>query len=166
MIAIDIREITSLKLIQPICLYFAKNNIPYIITHYDAPRGEKEYNRATAAKIKKSSNIIISKAKKVCPYNDNKKLFNIIEDNRVKKFVSIEIFLCYYKNIMPKLQSMGVQFYSLQYFTDSVWSATPDYYKKIDSIYFSSKYLMEKSIEYSGAKFDKNRHKFLAKGIS
>lgn len=160
MIAIDIREITSLKLLQPICLYLLKNNVPYIITHYDADRGSKEYNRASLRNISKSSIAIVSGAKKILPYDNDGKLLKIIRNNRVGKFVSIEVFLCYNK-IMDDLKRAGVKVYSLQYFTDSVWTATPKYYREIDSVYFSSKLLMEKSIEYSCAKFDKKRHKFL-----
>ena len=164
MIAIDIREITSLKLLQPICLYFLKKKIPYIITHYDVSRGEKEYNRATVKKINKSSNAMVAGAKKILAYGNDSGLIKIIKNNGIKKFVSIEVFLCYNK-IIKSLKSMGVKIYSLQYFTDSVWTATPSYYKKIDSVHFSSKFLMEKSLEYSGAQFDKNRHKFFGSPI-
>ena len=54
-VAFVIREITYLKILQPIIEEFSKLNIPYNIYHFDAPRGQKEYNRATLENIKKSS---------------------------------------------------------------------------------------------------------------
>jgi len=160
MIAIDIRELNYLKLLHPICMYFLNNNIPYTIVHYGMPRGDKEYNRSSVEKINKSDPRILAGARNVFSYNNDSELLRIVKDNNIKKFVGLEIYLNYNK-ILKSFKSMGTKVYSIQYFTDSVWSATADYYSKIDSVYFTSDFLMRKSIEYSGAKFDKDRHKFL-----
>jgi len=82
MIAFTIREVTHLKILHTIISKFAHRGIPYIILHYDMPRGDKEYNRATIKRLKLSSPREINYAKKVLSYKNDAHLLSLLVKNK------------------------------------------------------------------------------------
>lgn len=159
MIGIDIREYNALKIIQPVVEGLIKRNIPYIIFHYDTHRGSKEYNRASCKNIGLSAKHILDKAKLIRPYTNNEALFKMLISHKVKKFIGLELSLCY-KKMAHKLEKSGIKLYSLLYLTDSLWNSTKESYS-IYRTYFGAKCLMETALSFSGTQYDSNKHKVL-----
>jgi len=162
MIGIDIRELTDLKIFHPICEYFIKHKVPFSVYYYDVGRGSKEYNRASVKNINASSPQILSSAKHARAYNTNANLFSLMQKDGIKKFVSVELFLCY-KDIISNLRACGIKTYSILYLTDSVLSmgVGSNAYKVVDRTYFASEFLLNKALEYSDTKYNKTQHVFL-----
>lgn len=120
MIAFIIRELTHLKVLHPIISKFIEKKTPYIILHYDVPRGDKEYNRATIKKLCQSSPKIIKNSKKNLAFANDTKLLELILKNRCKKVVAIEFSLAH-KSISKSAKKYGIKIYSVNYLTDSMW---------------------------------------------
>jgi hypothetical protein len=158
LVGIDVREFSSLKIIQPLCEYFIGMGVPYILYHCDMPRGSKEYNRASLKNIKASSKKIVKHARHVRPYASNAALAGLLLADNIKKFVGVELFLCY-KNIAVDLQNKGINLYSILYLTDDIWNSNKKTYEKIHRTYFCSKYLMDIALKFSGANYNDKKHK-------
>lgn len=160
MIGVDLRELTYLKTFDPICKYFIEHNVPYNVYYYDVGRGPKEYNRASPKNINLSSPHVIANAKVARKYSSNAELFNHFRKDGVKKFVGLELFMSY-SDILENLRACGIKTYSVLYLSDSMWTMKSAAYNSIDRIYFTSKFLMDKALEYSGSKYNKSKHLFL-----
>lgn len=156
MIAIVIRDIPYLKILQPIIEELINKEIPYYLYHYDAHRGEKEYLRASKSNLEKSLKIITTKAKKVVAFNSDKQLIEYLTRDKIKKLVSIEIYL-WAKNFIPELKKLGIKLYSLLYLTDSLWEKNPDCVKLMDRVYYTTTHLKRTQLDFLNLKEDRKR---------
>lgn len=163
-IGVVVREITYLKVLQPIMDEFIKLNIPYILYHFDAPRSEKEYNRASLINIKKSSSIIAERAFKVRAFNNDNALLNQIVSDKITKLVSIEIYL-WAKDYIHLLKQAKIKLYSLLYLSDSLWNSDPKCITSMDRIYYTTSYLKETHLNFLNLKEDPNRDRLLGSPI-
>src|SRR5574337_1689748 len=141
-VGVVVREITYLKVLQPIMDEFIKLNVPYILYHFDAPRGLKEYNRASLINIKKSSNTIIEKASRVRAFSNDNVLLNQMLGDKITKLVSIEIYL-WAKDYIHLLKQAKIKLYSLLYLSDSLWNGDQKCITSMDRIYYTTSYLKE-----------------------
>lgn len=164
MIGIDIREITVLKILQPICEYFIANKIKYKIFHMDKYLSSKEYNRASQKNLGISCKYILNNAQAVVSYNNNNQIVNKLQNHGITKFVGIELFLCY-SGLLDKMKKIGIKTYSILYLTDSLWRASSKDYMSPNRIYFNSEFLMEKALLFTKTTRDPNRHMFLGSPI-
>ena len=155
-IALIIRDIPYLKLLQPIIGELIIRKVPYSLYHYDTYRGEKEYLRASRANIEKSSKLIIEKATKVKPFSDDKYLLELLLKHNITKLISVEINL-WGKEYLNYFKNNNIKTYSIQYLTDSMWSVKQKHLNHIDRIYYSTPYIMSKCFEFNDIKFDQNR---------
>ena len=87
MIGVVVRELTYLKVLQPIMEEFAKLGVKYVLYHFDAPRYDKEYNRATLDRLKRSSNTIVEKARKVKAFHNDAHLLEQLKHDKISKLV-------------------------------------------------------------------------------
>lgn len=165
MIGVVIRELTYLKILQPIAEEFARIGMPYILYHFDAPRGDKEYNRATSAGIKKSSSIIIEKANKVKAFKDDKELLNQLLHDKINKLVSIEIYM-WAKGYISNLQKAGIKIYSLHYLSDSLfWNSNSKCITDVDKIYYATSYLRDVHLGFLNVPVNPNRDMLLGSPV-
>jgi len=159
MIGVVVRELTYLKALAPIMQQLHTQSASYNLYHFDAPRGDKEYNRATLSKLKKAHPASVQHAKQIRAFaNDNQLLSQLIQD-KVTKLVSIEIWL-WAKGYLNSLKKHNIKTYSILYLTDSLWQ-DPACITTMDKVYYSSQYLMELHHEFAGIKADRKRDQFL-----
>lgn len=156
-LAIVIRDLPYLKLLYPICEQFYSIGISFNIYHWDAPRGEKEYLRTSINNIKKSSPKIISWAKNIKSFSNDKQLYKQLKADKISKLVSVELGLWLNKKAVQDIKT-----YSVQYLTDSLWKPNVD---GLTKVYYSSKYLMNIHHKFSNTKCLKNRDKFLGSPV-
>ena len=147
MIGVVVRELTFLKVLQPIMQELHKSGAKYVLYHFDAPRGAKEYNRATLAKLKKSSSQAVSNAHKVKAFASDAQLLKQLIHDKVTKLVSLEIYL-WAKGYIDKLKQPNIKTYSVLYLTDSLWQSNPKCVTTMDKIYYSSDYLMTTHLNF------------------
>lgn len=152
MIGIVVRDLPYLKLLHPICEQFIEMKVPYIIYHMDCYRGEKQYNNASLSNIQRSSEGAVSGAKKVKKFSTDTQLLKQLAHDRVKKLVSVEIWL-WAKGYINKLKTMGIKTYSLNYLTDSLWQPAASI-TTIDRIYYGSEHIMRKHLEFTKTKYN------------
>lgn len=158
MIGIVVRELTYLKILQPIMWELSACGAKYMLFYMDAPRGDKEYNRATLDGLKKSSSIMVSNAEKLIPYANDERLISLLVENKITKFVTIETWLTYSKWI-PYLKQNNIKLYNILYFTDSMWQEDKTSIQTMDRVYYTTEYLMNKQLEYIKENIDINRDK-------
>lgn len=163
-IAVVVRELTYLKILQPIMYEFHLLGIPYILYHMDCDRGYKNYNRATLKGIKKSSNSIINNARKVKAFTNDKHLLTQLIHDKITKMVSLEIGL-WASTYIDKLKNNNIRIYSIQYLSDSIWQPNKKIITDMDKVYYASKYTMNIHHEFAGIKFNYHRDQYLGSPI-
>src|SRR3990172_4903623 len=164
MIGIVVRELTYLKILQPIMDELRQANTSYVLYHFDAHRGDKEYNRASLANISKSSESIIKNAAKVKAFKDDKQLQQMLIHDQTTKLVSIEIWL-WAKSYIKFLKDHNIKTYSLLYLTDSLWQADPVCVTSMDRVYYSTNYLMRAHHDFAGITYDAKRDRCIGSPI-
>jgi hypothetical protein len=164
MIGITVRELTYLKILQPIMDELHQANTPYVLYHFDAHRGDKEYNRASLANIGKSSESIIKNAAKVKAFKDDKQLQQMLVHDQITKLVSIEIWL-WAKSYIKFLKDHNIKTYSLLYLTDSLWQSDPACVTSMDRVYYSTDYLMRAHHDFAGITHDARRDRCIGSPI-
>lgn len=142
----------------------ARIGVPYILYLYDAPRGEKEYNRATLDGVKKSSELIVARARKIKSFDNDDTLLKQLRHDRIKKLVSIEIYL-WAKGYISYLQEAGIRTYSLLYLSDSIWNPDPRCITAIDRTYYTTSYLKDVHLDFLGLTTEPNRDRCLGSPI-
>lgn len=160
MIGVVIREVTYLKVLQPIMDELHNAGASYILYHFDAHRGDKEYNRASLVNIRKSSISIVQNATKVKAFSSDKQLQKQLVHDNITKLVSIEIWL-WAKSYIKFLKQNNIKTYSILYLTDSLWQSDPTCVTSMDRVYYSTTHLMKAHHEIAGVKFDHNRDRCL-----
>lgn len=160
MIGVVVRELTFLKVLHPIMEELHKAGAPYVLYHFDAPRGDKEYNRATLAKLKLSSPEVVARAIKVKAFGSDSQLRKQFIHDKITKLVSLEVYL-WAKNYINELKENNIKIYNILYLTDSLWTSDPKNITACDRVYYSSKYLMELHLSMLGLKINHNRDKWL-----
>ena len=159
MIGIVIREMPFLKVLTPIIREIHAAGAPYVLFYNIKAKPGKGYACPTLDKLKASAKDIVYNAQKVIAFSNNDQLVKQCVSNHIKKFVSLEVWLCDSKLHM-KLRDKKIKMYSVQYLTDSLWQKKASIVT-MDRVYFASKYIMDLHHEFSGAPFDSNRDKFL-----
>jgi len=150
MIGVVIRDLPYLKLLHPICEQFVVLGKPYTLYHWDAPRGSKEYNRASLKNINKSSPGVVSGAARVKAFSNDKQLFKQLEADKIDKLVSVEIWL-WAKSYLHWFKKNQVKTYSILYLTDSIWQP-PESITSVYRVYYGSSYLMRAHHDFAGIK--------------
>lgn len=151
MIGVVIRDLPYLKLLHPICEQFKERNVPYIIYHWDASRGLKEYNRASLSNLNKSSPDVIRSAKKVKPFSNDKQLLQQLAHDNITKMVSVEVWL-WAKGHVKWLKERGIKTYSVLYLSDALWQSNPKCITDIDRTYYTTKHIMDLHHKFLGLK--------------
>lgn len=164
MIGVVVRELTFLKVLHPIMEELHKAGVPYVLYHFDAPRGDKEYNRATLAKLKKSSPKIVANAAKVKAFGNDSQLRKQLVHDKITKLVSLEVYL-WAKDYINELKQNGIKVYNILYLTDSLWTSDTKNITTCDRVYYSSQYLMNLHLNMLGLKRDPKRDKWLGSPI-
>lgn len=157
MIAFVINEITFLKLLTPIILYFVNNKIPYVLYHRSKCPG-KPYNSANAVALKKSNLLLFNSAKITREYTNHKSLAGFCSTDKVKKFVSVETAMVF-RNCIGGLKAKGIKLYDVRYLTDSMWQKNKSLITTMDKIYYPAKYIMEFTHKVSGVRYNSERDK-------
>lgn len=160
MIGVVVRELTFLKVLHPVMEELHKQGAKYILYHFDAPRGNKEYNRATLAKLKLSSPAVVKNATKTKAFANDKQLQDQLVHDKVTKLVSLEIYL-WAKSYIDKLRSNGIKIYNLLYLTDSLWGNNPRNITTSDRVYYSSRFLMDFHLNLLSLKQNSSRDRWL-----
>lgn len=162
-IGIVVRELTYLKVLQPIMEELANINVSYNLYHFDAPISQKEYNRATRERIQLSSKSIMPSAKKVKSFTNDNQLLNQLIHDKITKLVSLELWLSFRK-LIPKIKKNKIKLYSLMYLTDSLWQKA-EAITSMDRVYYTTKYIMEMQHSFAGVKFDQKRDRCIGSPI-
>ena len=160
MIGIVVRELTFLKVLHPIMEELHQAKVPYVLYHFDAPRGDKEYNRATLAKLKLSSPTVVSNAAKVKAFANDGQLRKQFVHDKITKLVSLEVYL-WAKTYIDELKKNGIKIYNILYLTDSLWNSDIKNITTSDRVYYSSYYLMNFHLNLLGLKLDPGRDRWL-----
>lgn len=165
MIGVVVRELTYLKVLQPIVEELARIGVSYVLYHFDAPRGDKEYNRATAIGIKKSSSIVIEKAIKVKAFKNDKELLNQLLHDKISKLVSIEIYM-WAKDYIKDLKKAGIKTYSIHYLTDSLfYNTSANCITSTDRVYYATSYLKDIHLNFLNIPTGSSRDKSLGSPV-
>lgn len=149
MIGVVVRELTYLKILQPIMDELHNVGVPYALYLFDAPRGDKEYNRASLNNVRKSSEAIIKNANQVKAFSSDKQLQQQLVQDKITKLVSIEIWL-WAKSYIKFLKDHNIKTYSLLYLSDSLWQPNPECVTTMDKVYYSTNYLMRAHHDFAG----------------
>ena len=152
-ISIIIRDLPYLKILHPVCLELHKLGVEYNLYHWDAPRGEKAYNNASLANIKKSSPEVIKHANKVQVFSNDKQLRQYLLRDKASKLVSVEIAL-WGKPYTKFFRDHKIRPYSVLYLSDSIWGNST---KEMHKVYYTTKHLMETHHKFSGVQYNKSR---------
>lgn len=164
MIGVVVRELTFLKVLHPIMEELRRASAPYTLYHFDAPRGDKEYNRATLNAIKKSSPTVVKHASQIKPFSSDVQLKKQLLQDKVKKLVSLEVYL-WAKSYISELKSRGMKIYNILYLTDSLWNPDKKNITSCDRVYYSSKYLMETHLDMLGLKLNPSRDRWIGSPV-
>ena len=124
MIGVVVRELTYLKALEPIMNSLHDSGAKYIVYHFDAPRGDKEYNRATLPKLKIASKQAVQNASGIKSFANDKQLLQMLIKDKINKLVSLEIWL-WAKSYIKDLKKHNIKTYSILYLTDSLWQKDP-----------------------------------------
>lgn len=163
MIAVVIRECTYLKVLHPIMEEFNKMGQKYVVYHWDAPRGQKEYNRASLKNIMASSGDVLKGAKKIKAFTSDKQLLKMFQHDGIKKLVSLEIWQ-WAKQYIKAFKTMNIKSYSIRYLMDGIFDPAACI-KSIYRTYYSTPFLMRKHHKYAGISYDPNRDKCLGSPV-
>lgn len=164
MIGVVVRELTFLKVLQPIMDELHDSGAKYILYHFDAPRGNKEYNRATLEKIKQSSTRIVKNAHKVKAFPNDKQLLKQFVHDKITKLVSLEVYL-WAKGYLKQLKQNNIKIYSILYLTDSLWQPSPECITAMDRVYYTSEYIKSTHLDFLGIKGNPRRDRTLGNPI-
>lgn len=160
-IGIVVRELSYLKVLGPVMHQLHEQGQEYILFHWDVPRGNKEYNRATVPKLKLADPQSVKWAKKVKAFTSDPQLIKQLVHDKVTKMVSLEVYL-WGKSYLKELKRLGIKVYSILYLIDSLTTQkSPDCVTSIDRIYYTSKYLMEMQHKFIGVSYDPKRDRCL-----
>ena len=160
MIAIVIRECSYLKALAPIIHHLHECGVEYVLYHFDAPRGDKEYNRATLPKLNKAFPEVSKHVNKVRAFANDKALLQMLGQDKITKLVSLEIWL-WAKGYVKQLKQLNIKTYSISYLSDSLWQPAACV-NTMDRVYYSSKYLMEIHHKFAGVKYSPVRDKLMS----
>jgi hypothetical protein len=164
MIGIVVRELTYLKILQPIMLELHRVGQKYILYHYDVHRGMKEYNRATRPKMEQSSKEMIVNAVGVKAFRGEKDLRKHLIQDKIKKMVSLEIWLWAGKYI-KFFKKHGIKLYSVMYLTDSMWRPDPKCITAMDRVYYSARHIMKTHHKFAGVKYNETRDRCIGSPV-
>lgn len=162
MIGFVIRDLPYLKLLCPIILEMKNRGIQYIIFHYDAPRGDKEYNRASLSNIKKSSLQVLDGAKKIKAFSSEGQLLKQISHDKITKLISVEIGL-WAKSYLDQLS--GIKLYSIQYLNDSIWQTTKKIITQMERVYYTTRFLMNIHHKFANINYNPIRDRYIGSPI-
>lgn len=164
MIAVVVRELTYLKILAPIMQQLHAQGAEYVLYHFDAPRGDKEYNRATLPKLKIAHHASVQNAKKVVPFANDKQLLSKMIADKITKLVSLEIWL-WAKGYIQKLKKRKIKTYSILYLTDSIWQPDPACITSMDRVYYASSYTMRTHHGFINTSFHPGRDRCMGSPI-
>ena len=156
MIGFVVRELTYLKVLQPLIQEAVKCDCEYIVYYMDCPHGAKEYNRPTAANM---SSTFDGLPVKLAPFSTDAELKCLLVKDRIDRLVSVEVGL-FGHEFVGFLRSNGILVCSIAYLTDTLWQPS-SMFDGLDRFYYTSKYLMELHHRFSGAKYDPARDRCL-----
>jgi len=159
-VAIVIRDMPYLKLLYPICEQLSALGQKFTVYHWDHPRGDKEYIRATRGNILKSSPEILNMAERIIPFKTDVQLGSQLRAAGIEKMISVEIGLW-----MDKRNFNGIRTFSIQYLTDSLFKNSKNIITSTDKIYYTSKYLMETKLKFSDIDYNPSRDMYLGNPI-
>lgn len=159
LIAFVVRELTYLKLLQPIISEVESMGCNYVLYNMDSPKGEKEYNRPTKARIDKSFGRDI----RVSPFTTDQQLLSKLLSDKVNKIVSLEVGM-WGKGYKTFFKANKIKTHSLLYLTDAMWHGR-SVIEGFDRVYYTSKYLMNLQHRFNSIVFDPKRDRCLGSPI-
>jgi len=159
MIGIIVRGLTFLKVLAPIMLELKALGKDYIIFYHDASHGAKEYDRPTLVRLQEAHAASAKQAKKLVPFSNDGKLVSLLVANKVKKIVSLEVWICSRKHIKG-FKKHNIKICSVSYLTDSIWQPEQSV-TSVDRVYYSSEYLMRIHHDFAKIKFLPTRDRCL-----
>lgn len=180
-IAVVCRDLPYMKLLHPICEYFNLLGVPYILYHWDAPRGDKEYNRASLNNLNKSSPEVVKGATKVRSFSNDEQMLAQMKKDKINKIVSVEIWL-WLKHLKQRwLVDNNIRMYNILYLTDSLWNSpfsglwdwnnqkfpisTRKHLKEMWKVYYNSEYLMKTHHDFNNIEYFGERDRCLGSPI-
>lgn len=155
MISVVIRETSYLKVLHPIMNQFNQMGVKYVVHHFDAPRGPKEYNRASLKNLMRSSGSILKHAYKIKAFSNDAQLLKQLKHDKITKIVSLEIWL-WAKSYLQFFRKNNIKTCSISYLTDSLWQPAPSI-TTMDRVYYSTPFIMSKHQQYAGVKYNPER---------
>jgi hypothetical protein len=164
MIGIVIRELTYLKLLQPIILELIKMKVPYFLYLSDAPVAGKEYNKPKIERVNLSCSDIIKRASRVKIFKNDEMLLKHLAIDQISKLVSIEIFL-WARKYLTKFERAKIKTYNILYMHDSIWSTSTKSITSMHRIYYTTTHLRDLYFEFLGLKQASGRDRCLGSPI-
>ena len=152
-IAFVVRELTYLKLLQPIMQEISRMGCNFILYNMDSPKGEKEYNRPNKLRIETS----FGKSIKLSPFSTDQQLLQLLKKDRITKMVSVEIGL-WGNKFVPFFKGSGIKTYSILYLSDALWRGK-SVIEGFDRVYYTTPHLMRLQHKFNGIRFDAKRDK-------
>ena len=153
MISVVVREMPYLKVLHQICVEMASRGIKYNLYLYDAPRGSKEYARASVDNVRKSSPAVLDKASKVVRFANDDQLMKQLLSDKIRKMVSVEIGLWGKIKFFVK---NNIKTYSVQYLSDSMHH---DVNSRLHRVFYTCGHVLNSHQRFVGTKYDPSRDK-------
>lgn len=148
MIGFVVRELSYLKILQPIIEYIKKLDCKVKIYNMINDKGEKNYNKPTKERIDKSFGY---KTDIFSFYTDGQ-LLELLKKDKISKLVSLEIGL-WGKKYFKFFNDNNIKTFSILYLSDSLWYFSDCSYR----IYYTTEHLMRCCHKFNKIKFNSNR---------
>ena len=159
MIGIVIREISFLKVLTPIARELHNSGAKYILYYMNKLLPGKGYATPTKDRLVSLVPELIHNSHKAVPFNSEKQLLNSLVQDKISKFVSLEVWLCF-RSILKDLKKNNIKLYNIQYLTDSILQPSAAI-TAMDRVYYTSEHIMKMQQKFSGTKFDPKRDRCL-----
>jgi hypothetical protein len=116
-LAIVVRDLPYLKLLQPVINELTAKGCKFVLICVDSYKSEKEYNRPNKARVIKSMGSDVG----ITTVTNDVELTQKLAKFKVTKLLSVEIGLWNARLVASMLKS-GIKLYSVEYLTDSMWN--------------------------------------------
>jgi hypothetical protein len=115
-LAIVIKDLPYLKLLQPVINELTDKKYPFVLICLDSYKSEKEYNRPSKARVEKSFGRPIT----TIPILNDFELMQKLIKLKIKKVLSVEVGL-WNSQVISAMIKAGIKVYSVEYLTDTMW---------------------------------------------
>ena len=152
MLAFVVRELTYLKLLQPIMEEMTRRGCSFVLYIMDSYKSEKEYNRPNKARVIKSFGHSVDH---LIAFGDDGALLYLLKCNKIDRVVSVEMGLWAHQ-FTRFFKDNKIRTHSVCYLTDSIWRGKSAI-EGLDRVYYSSPHIMQVQHMFNGIRFDQNR---------